>query len=70
MKLDPLQHDRLILVAALQDVSELARFYSQRNLNLPPAEVVQKQAILDHETARLGMRLLEVQKKIEDRNLD
>lgn len=70
MALEPLQHNRLILLAALDDVLALAQFYDTAVTTLPAAVQAHHANYFALEASRLSLRLAAVQKEIEDRDLD
>lgn len=59
--MDPLLHNRAILLAGMRELLDLADAYG--------SNLVMRQYFV-MEATRLGLRLLAVQKEIEDRDLD
>jgi hypothetical protein len=68
--LHPLQSKRAILLASMKELLELAAFYGDQFERTQNPDSMKRHKYFTLEAYRLGMRLLQVQKKIEDEDLD
>ena len=68
--MDPLQHNRAILLAAMKELIELSAYYGDIYERTHNVESLGQHKYFTLEAARLGMRLITVQKQIEDLDLD
>jgi hypothetical protein len=66
--LHPLQSERAILLTAMKEMLDLADSY--RNNRIPTTKTAERARYFTLEAARIGIRLLKVQKEIEDNDLD
>lgn len=68
--MDPLQHNRAILLAAMKELLELAAFFGDAYERTHNLDSLAQHKYFTLESGRLGMRLLAVQKQIEDLDID
>ena len=68
--LHPLLSKRAILLASMKELLELAGFYGDQFERTKNTKSMELHRYFTLEAYRLGMRLLQVQKLIEDEDLD
>lgn len=66
----PLQSERAILLASMKELLELAAFYGDQFERTNNTDALKHHKYFTMESYRLGIRLLGVQKEIEDLDLD
>jgi len=68
--LDPLLHNRAILLASMKELLEMAAFFGDNYERTRSMESLKQHKYFTLEAYRLSLRLLRVQKEIEDHDLD